>query len=91
MGEIAREAIGNVDGRSREAAQPLAECDARFGLVQARKHRIGIRAFEPCAPELVHEPERRTTELARHPDLVAGLRACAVQRKTGRHFPHDRD
>ena len=37
--KIAGEAVGNVDRRVREAAQALAELDARLGLVQALRRR----------------------------------------------------
>ena len=48
-----------------DAAQPLAQLDARLGLIQAPRR--GARS-PGCA-----SAERGAAQLARHPDVVAGL------------------
>src|SRR5260221_605404 len=69
--------VGDVDRRVRQAAQPLAELDARLGLVQPPRGLSYVRA---------PQAERGATQLARNPDVVAGLGAAAVERDAGRHF-----
>ncbi len=82
MAEIAGEAVGNVDRGVRQAAQPLAELDARLGLMQPSGGLgdLGMR-----------ETKGRAAELARHPDLVAGARAGAIERHARRHLAHRGD
>ena len=77
MPEVLREAVGNVDRRVGDAAQPLAKLDARFRLVQALR-RGGIAGLR--------EAERGSAQVARYPDVVAGGGAGAVEREAARHF-----
>ena len=80
--QVARQPVRHVDRRMRQLSQPLAERDARLGLVQP------LRRF----PDLgVSEGERRAAEFARNPDIVAGPRAGAEQRSACRDFPERGD
>ena len=69
MPQVAGQAVGDVDRRVRQAAQPLAELDARLGLVQPLRRLARSRDGASA--------ERGAAELAGHPDVVAGLRAAA--------------
>src|SRR3954468_19026124 len=75
--EVAGEAVRDVDGGAREPAQPLAERDARLGLVQALRGAGDLRT---------REREGRAAELARDPDVVARTRAGTRQRLARRDF-----
>ena len=77
MPEVAGEAVGDVDRRVREAAQALAELDARLGRVQALRRLGELR---------MREAERGAAELARDPDVVARPRAAALQREPRRQL-----
>jgi hypothetical protein len=82
VAEILREAVGNVDGGVREAAQPLAELDARLGLVQA---------LRGCRVARLLERERGAAQLARDPDVIARPRTAAHQREARGHLAEDGD
>src|SRR3954469_21131618 len=77
MREVAGEAVRDVDGGARESAQPLAERNARLGLVQALRGAGDLRT---------REGESRAAELARDPDVVACTRAGTRQRLARRDF-----
>src|SRR5205085_9939234 len=83
--QVAGETVGGVDRRMGEAAQALAELDARLGLVQALGKLGELRGFLRMA-----ERERRAAELARDPDIVSGAGSVAVERDAGGHLA-DRD
>src|SRR5258706_1103589 len=82
VAEVAGEAVGDIDRGAREPAQPLAERDARFGLVQALR-----RAGEPGMRKF----ERGAAERARDPYVIARARAGARQRLARRDLAERRD
>src|SRR5690606_27231565 len=66
VAQVAGEAVRDIDGRARDAAQPLAEGDPRLGPVQPPGGAFELR---------VHEGKRRAAHRAGDPDAVARPRA----------------
>src|SRR5262250_2523266 len=90
MRQVASETVGEIDGRTGDTAQTLAQGNARVGSLQRTlaARELGRRQLDVA--RMVGECERRIAEPPRHPDRVARLRSTALQRSTVWNLADDR-
>src|SRR3989442_8525079 len=90
VAEIADEAIGNIDRRSRDAAQPLSQLDPRCGPQQRAftlRELVGSKGY--TAPMMRHT-DRRVAQRSGDEHRVTGAGAAPAQRLSRRRLAEDR-
>ena len=90
MAEITDEAVGNIDRRGRDAAQPLSELDARRGPQQRRLALAELVGGKGYAAPVMRHSERRVAQRSGDEHSVTGAGAAPAQRLSRRRLAEDR-
>src|SRR6266508_2175525 len=90
VAEIAYKAVGNIDRRGRDAAQPLSKLDARCGPQQRRFALGELIGGKDYALPMMRESERSIAQGAGDEDRVTRVGAAPAQRLSRRRFAQDR-
>ena len=89
VADVGQQAVGNIDGAARDAAQPAAQVDARLRRMQAGETGFKLRSLKPHAAGEMGEAEGRVAAGPGYPDIITGLRPVAALGQAGRQLPHD--
>ena len=88
--EVAGEAVGDVERRDATPRSAMPSATRGSGRSRRARSARSVGGVERRAALERRERERRVAERARHPDVVAGARAAARERRAGGHLADDR-